>query len=754
MRKIQLKLKAKEANGINATKAFNNFDLPRNGYIALIVGLALIIITLFSGFGPSNEMSYDLSTDVTKGDYTYYLPRITLPKGDYKFNLNSNNSNRKILIESGDGENVFEGSLSELNDNEVSLDKDYAELVIKADGSADLKKLTVTGHGSIFNDKYFLALVLFLAMLWLLYIKYGEHKDNVDAFMPVFLVLIALVSSYTFFTNYLSRSHDLSFHLERIEGIKEGLQAGQFPVRIQPRQINGYGYSVGIYYPDLFLYFPAILRLCGVSLVMAYKSLWIAASIATSLITYYSVKGITKSRYSAAAAAVIYTTCTWRLTNICVRGAMGEGLAMTFLPLLIYGIYEILWGDKKWWILVLGATFILQSHIISTVYCAVFSVLFLLFSARRLARDKRWLALLKAAGMILLVNAWFLVAFATTYLGFDINDTFDLSQETSFPYNSTVFAQLFNALYNTDSLQRPYFSGVGKSLSLTPGIGVLAATAVSVLYFLFPAGKKKPKNSAFMTLLFAAGIVVLFMSTSLFPWKLLTDKLFAIKALANIIQFPWRFITLSCAALCVVGAWVMGVTRKEKSTNFLAAISIVCIIGVLVNGTFVLGHDIAIKKGVSFFKEKDVFISHDYLPAALNTGASFECNTYKTSDKSFGVKNYDKNGTSINVELSEAPGKDNSWLEVPLIYYWGYKAVDGGGKRLDVVQNDKGILRIMLRPDTDSVRLKYTGTWFYRLGDIITLLTLIALAALAVYKKFFRPVGESAELAKSDGAKE
>ncbi len=734
------KIPDENPDGVNSIKSLNNSVLPKNGYIALVVGLVLIILTLFSGFGPANKMSFDLSKDVAKDNYNYYLPRITLPKGDYKFGLDSKDANRKIIIESDGGETVFEGSISDLNNNEVSLSKDYAELALKADGNADLKKLTVTGHGSIFNDKYFLALILFLGLLWLLYVKYGKHKDNLDAFMPVFLVLIGLVSSYTFFINYLTVYHDVAFHIERIEGLKEGLQAGQFPVRIQPRQINGYGYSVGLYYPDLFLYFPAVLRLCGVSLVMAYQSLWIAAGIATSLITYYSVKGITKSRYSAAAAAVIYTTCTWRLTNICIRGAMGEGLAMVFLPLLIYGLYEIVWGEKKWWVLVLGATFILQSHIISTIYCAVFAAIVLLFSARRLARDKRWLALLKAVGMILLVNAWFLVAFVTTYMGFEINDTFDLSQETDFPYNSTVFAQLLNALYNTNSLERPYFSGVGKSLPLTPGIGVLAAAAVGAIFLLFPSGKghKKAKNSGFMTLLFAIGMTLLFMSTSLFPWKLLTDKLIVFKAFANIIQFPWRFITLPCALLSIVGAWAMGTNRKGGSVNFLALISVVCIMGVLVNGAFVLSHDIYLKKGVCLSKEGDVLVSHDYLPAVLNTGAPFERNNYKTSEKSFEAANYSKNGTNINVELSKAPGKENCWLEVPLIYYWGYKAVDGNGERLDVVQNNEGIMRVMLRPDTDRVSLKYTGTWFYRLGDIITLLTLIALAALAVFKRYMR----------------
>ena len=48
--------------------------------------------------------------------------------------------------------------------------------------------------------------------------------------------------------------------LARINGIYEGLRTGQFPVQINPVQLGGYGYLPGSMYPQLFLYFPAILK--------------------------------------------------------------------------------------------------------------------------------------------------------------------------------------------------------------------------------------------------------------------------------------------------------------------------------------------------------------------------------------------------------------------------------------------------------------------------------------------------------------
>ncbi len=717
-----------------STKFLKKLNLSKKGYIALIFGLLMIALTLFSGIMPANQCEFELSEDEAKDGYNYYLPRFTLPKGEYSFELSGSGGLGKIIIESGDGEVVFDGQISDLKANEVSLSKDYTELVIKQQDGAELKRLIVKGHGAIFNDRYFLALVLLFALLWLLYVKYGKHKDNIDAYMPVFLVCVALTSSYMFFTHYLSFGHDTLFHLERIEGIKEGLQAGQFPVRIQPRQINGYGYSVSLYYPDLFLYFPAILRLCGVSLVMAYQSLWVAASIATALITYYSVKGITKSRYSASAAAIIYTTCTWRIFNICIRGAMGEGLAMVFFPLFIYGVYEIIWGDKKWWILALSATFILQSHIISTVVCAIFGIIIFAVFARRLTKDRRWEALLKAFGIILLLNAWFLLAFVTTYCGFDINSTFDLSKETEFPDQSVLPAQLFNMLNTSTAMGKPFLAGVSGSLSLSPGIGVCICLAISAAYFSFPAEKRRTKTNGFMPALFVIGIMFLVMSTSLFPWRWLANNIGALNALGNIIQFPWRFLAIASAIICVVGAWVIGMHRNGKAMVFLVIVSMFCALSVVITGSAALSKGMDLKKGTYPLKEDNVFVSYDYIPAALDTNASFDCNEYKTSSGSFGVKEYKKSGTNISVELSKAPGSNDAWIEVPLIYYWGYKATDGAGQKLNVVQGDNGLVKIMLKPDSGSVRLKYSGTWFYRLGDIITLMTLLGLLAVIIIK--------------------
>ena len=44
-------------------------------------------------------------------------------------------------------------------------------------------------------------------------------------------------------------------------------------------------------------------------------------------------------------------------------------LLRILLPLIIWGVYEILWGEGRWLVLVWGMTGVLESHVLSTEIC-------------------------------------------------------------------------------------------------------------------------------------------------------------------------------------------------------------------------------------------------------------------------------------------------------------------------------------------------------------------------------------------------
>ena len=125
------------------------------------------------------------------------------------------------------------------------------------------------------------------------------------AVLPV--VLIGLTASVGVFAEYLLYGHDLLFHLLRIDGIKDGLLSGAFPVRIQPNWNNGYGYATSILYGDILLYFPAILRLLGVTVQNAYKAYIVAINLLTAAAAYYAFHEISKDSRIAIVGSALYT---------------------------------------------------------------------------------------------------------------------------------------------------------------------------------------------------------------------------------------------------------------------------------------------------------------------------------------------------------------------------------------------------------------------------------------------------------------
>ena len=76
-------------------------------------------------------------------------------------------------------------------------------------------------------------------------------------------MVISLVASIPYLCEYNITGADLTYHLQRIEGVKDGILGGQFPVRLEPRWVYDHGYANAIFYCNTFLYFPALLRLLG-----------------------------------------------------------------------------------------------------------------------------------------------------------------------------------------------------------------------------------------------------------------------------------------------------------------------------------------------------------------------------------------------------------------------------------------------------------------------------------------------------------
>ena len=171
-------------------------------------------------------------------------------------------------------------------------------------------------------------------------VKFPIHTLR-GRYIAMALVGIGVFACLPLGLGYLTYGHDLSIHLSRIEGLKAGLLAGQFPVRMDPAIINEKGYPFSLMYSDVFLYPAAVLRILGFSLQTSYKVYVASITAATVGITFYALRKMFRSDCAALLGTALYTLSFYRLTNVFVRAAVGEYTAMAFLPLVVYGLWRI-----------------------------------------------------------------------------------------------------------------------------------------------------------------------------------------------------------------------------------------------------------------------------------------------------------------------------------------------------------------------------------------------------------------------------
>lgn len=439
-------------------------------------------------------------------------------------------------------------------------------------------------------------------------------------------LVIIVMASIPLFNNYLIRGHDIYFHLMRIEGLAQGLRAGEFPVRIQPAWYDGYGYAVSVFYSDLFLYPAALLRLLGISLQDAYKVYVVLCNVATTLISGYSFGKIFRKREIGVFGSCLYTLAPYRLVNLYTRGALGEYTGMIFWPLLIYSCVLLLNEDRNKVQIQKGAVLmgismagILQSHMLTAEIACMVLLLLVIVHCRRTFHKEVMLAGCGAVAAALGLSAWFLIPFLDYMLfeRFNINSirNNDIMIQRQGAFLSQVFAIFDNAV--GQSLD----AGAGTAGDFTQGVGLSLMLSVIILMLLCIWGylKQEERRNKQITITAAGlGVLMVAMSTLYFPW----DRLCRISRICRYIivkiQFPWRFTGVAVGLLAVVWCAVLNYTEREYDRR-KKVITICLAVGILLLsvGHFVIDlNQRAERIQVRSVEEMDTFVAsgEEYLP--------------------------------------------------------------------------------------------------------------------------------------------
>ncbi len=499
-------------------------------------------------------------------------------------------------------------------------------------------------------------------------------KKDDKLIVGIICIVAFVIVSLPLFGNTLFAGHDLFFHTQRIWSIKHALEEGQFPVRIYKEIYNGYGYSTSMFYPELFLYLPAVLCMAGIPLLFSYNVLLLFVNALTIIIAVYSFYKITESLEIGTVAALLYVLCTYRMMDLYPRASLGEAIALTFCPLVLCGLTLIGRGEyKKWWILTLAFSGLLQSHILTFVLMVVLTGIYVIARFKTFFNRHAVTALCKAAGAAVLVNLWFLLPFLEA---FRLNVT-AMQGDSQFATTGAAFVQLFDILLLTICYGENYDGIIANEVPKTPGITLLAG-AVLALFALILYKDKLGKHRKAIIGYLSAGTFALWMVTNRFPWGLLM-KIGFLESFFSKYQFIWRYNIVVILLYSVAAAYGFYYFFLEDSKDSRKNLVLICLV---LCGFSTIFMNRYIKEAAQYGNVQDtiesgrmdrLYVSADF-PQELDGEiiSNFEEVTYRDV-----VRGESEISFAFTVDNSQVSASEHNrgYLEVPITYYPGYKVL-------------------------------------------------------------------------------
>lgn len=408
-----------------------------------------------------------------------------------------------------------------------------------------------------------------------------------------------------------------------------------------------------------------------------------------------------QSTLGAIMAATLYAFAMCRTSGIYFRMAVGMAVGMTFLPLVLLGIYQIFYEDTSYWkMLALGMSLLLYSHLLSVVMAAIMIIFFMVVNLIRKNFNKNQLkALIKATLMTLLLGIGFLIPMLQVVFNTKLSmpEIYDLYQSALTPQKL-----LESSLINQASSDNFY--------------NVVFLILVVILIF----------NIKHLTLFFkdclVGSAIFTFLSTTLFPWSIF-QKIF------TMIQFPWRFITIGTLLLAITSSNIVSYYQQHHSYNQTLKVVIILLMGIIIAhwGTM---------NNISNINDEHAGFTSSFYKKAIMNGANFNgLDDYapKTAKKDLDIINanyicvdavwylttpqYNANHVSYSYNASKK-GKG-----ILAVFNYDGEKVTNNQKEVKITAADDGATAVKIEKGVNYFEVSYHYTLLARIAWVISIMS-------------------------------
>lgn len=539
-----------------------------------------------------------------------------------------------------------------------------------------------------------------------------QHRFSLTVVLFIFVSVfsIYLTSLNGHIWSFLGMNNDGRFHVMRIEGLYEALKHGQYFPIVNMSFLGGFGYISNIFYSNLWLYPVACMRLLGLTAVQAFVLFYILLNFCTLSLSFWAFHHVSRQYDKSLVFSLMYTLSIYRIFDMVRRFDVGEVLTLTFLPVVILGVYEIFYGDRRQWMyLALGMTAVIYAHALSPILIAVFILLVIIFRLKvLLAEPKRWVALFYAGIVALMLTLAYFLPMAEqlhhTQFKLTYSPLIDVSQ------SGMKLGDLIHWSV-TDDL---YIQNIGLILLL------VAITIPFIIKFV-----KNPSLRDFALI----GEILLFLSTKWFPWE------YFVHTPLNMIQFPWRFYMLVSILFTIFLAsdplrWFSQGWKKV----LLVVVSLSLVIGA--EQVLIVEHPDEYRT-YSAFNDLDIYSiggGEEYLPknASLDGLISTPHEPQLKAGQAT-ISDFSQQDSKLSFKFQNA---NKARIDVPIISYYGYSAKASTGKvsKLTMDQANNGLGQVIVN-GAGTVRINYYRTVIQKDSQIVSMISFIILMIGIAFQK-------------------
>lgn len=524
----------------------------------------------------------------------------------------------------------------------------------------------------------------------------------------LFLLLVTVLSliyAKPFFVKGFFETHDGEWAIVRLAEMVREIKDFQLPPRWSDYLNHGFGYPLFLFTYPFPYYLGAVIKFLGIGYVATIKILFVASMLLSTVFMFFLGKKLV-NEWAGLLAALFYLAAPYKLSDLYIRGSLGEALSFVIFPaLFLIGINLITEPNRFTLIFtsVLLAVLILTHNIMALVFLPLW-IIFLLVIVKSYYEELIKYSFKVLLPMLLLglgLSAYFFVPaiLEKKYLYLSTVNLADKSR------NFILFSQFFN-LTSVDNIV--FYLGFPQ----------LGAFLLSIVTFLFSRKIIKKKYLLLFYYQIASILLVFFFTqkSSAFLWTVVP---------LSWIDFPWRMAGVLIFFLSL-------------SVIFLAMHKITLLIGIFLI-VWTLTYNIKFTNIQKYTEKKDdYYLTNDATTTSLDELMPVwvrdkATNRYQTKVEIM-EGDMDINNLKYNSRMIEfdADVKMDSLVQINTIYFPGWKIFIDGKEATVNFNNNQGLIQVIVNQGSQKVEGKFTQTPVRKTADIITLLSLGGIVGIII----------------------